>query len=51
MVSIGLFLLIAPCFREREEDIRQYFECYHKTGAGFRLMQDEILLVVKKTGT
>jgi SAM-dependent methyltransferase len=47
MVTIGLFLLIDPRFREYEERIRQYFEAHHKRAEGYRLMQDEILLVVK----
>ena len=48
MVAIGLFLLIDSKFKEYREQIRQYFECQHKGAEGYRLMQDEILLVVKK---
>jgi hypothetical protein len=49
MVTIGLFLLIDLRFKEYKDDIRQYFESRHKVPEGYRLMQDEILLVVKKT--
>ncbi len=48
MVTIGLFLLIDSRFREYEEEIRQYFESHHKRADGYRMMQDEILLVIKK---
>jgi SAM-dependent methyltransferase len=48
MVTIGLFLLIDPRFKEHEGEIRRYFESHHKVSEGYRLMQDEILLVVKK---
>jgi hypothetical protein len=48
MVTIGLSLLIDARFREYEEKIRQYFESHHKSAGGYRLMQDEILLMVKK---
>ena len=48
MVTIGLFLLIDARFKEFKDGIRQYFESHHKVPEGYRLMQDEILLVVKK---
>jgi len=48
MVTIGLFLLIDSRFREYEEEIRQYFESHHKRADGYHMMQDEILLVIKK---
>ncbi len=48
MVTIGLFLLIDARFRKYKEKIRQYFESHHKKNEGYRLAQDEILLVVKK---
>ena len=48
MVTIGLFLLIDPKFKEHTERIRQYFESRRKQSEGYRLVQDEILLVVKK---
>jgi precorrin-6B methylase 2 len=48
MVTIGLFLLIDPRFKEFKDEIRQYFESHQKVAEGYRLMQDEILLVVKK---
>ncbi len=49
MVTIGLFLLIDRQFRKYEGKIRQYFESHHKIAEGYRMMQDEILLVIKKT--
>jgi len=48
MVTIGLFLLIDSRFREQEEAIRQYFATHHAVEGGYRLVQDEILLEVKK---
>jgi len=48
MVTIGLFLLIDPKFKESKEQIKQYFEFKHKGTEGYRLMQDVILLIVKK---
>lgn len=49
MVTIGLFLLIDRRFRKYEERIRRYIESHHKVTDGYRMMQDEILLVVKKS--
>jgi hypothetical protein len=43
------FLLIDRRFGEYKEKIRQYFESYHKRADGYRMMQDEILLVIKKS--
>ena len=54
MVTIVFFLLIDRRFREYEEKIRQYFESHHKRANGYRMMQDEILLVIlcpSKNGT
>ena len=48
IVTVGLFLLIDPKFKEYTERIRQYFESRRKQSEGYRLVQDEILLVVKK---
>jgi len=48
MATIGLFLLIDRRFREHEEKIRRYIESHHKITNGYRMMQDEILLLVKK---
>jgi SAM-dependent methyltransferase len=48
MVSIGLFLLIDRNFRSHEDEIRKYFEECHKTPGGYRLRQDDILLVIRK---
>ena len=50
MVTIGLFLLIDTKFREYKDKIRQYFETHHKVSNGYRIKQDDILLVVKKVG-
>ncbi|MBE9592546.1 MAG: hypothetical protein IMF19_03620 [Proteobacteria bacterium] len=44
-----IFLLIDRRFREYEEEIPQYFESPHKRANGYRMMQDEILLVIKKS--
>jgi hypothetical protein len=48
MVSIGLFLLIDCRFREQGENIRRYIDAHHNVANGYRMMQDEILLLVKK---
>ncbi|NPU85500.1 MAG: class I SAM-dependent methyltransferase [Syntrophaceae bacterium] len=48
MVSIGLFLLIDRNYRRHEDEIRKYFEARHKTPEGYRLRQDDILLVIRK---
>src|SRR4030042_6383927 len=48
MVTIGLFLLLDRSFKEHEEKIRQYFESHHKMQGGYRIKQDEILLIIKK---
>ncbi len=48
MVAIALFLLIDRRFKEREEEIRRYMESHHKVADGYRMVQDEILLLVKK---
>lgn len=48
MVTIGLFLLLDQSFKKYEEKIRQYFESHHKMQGGYRIKQDEILLIVKK---
>jgi len=48
MTSVGLFLLIDRNFRQREEEIRRYFDARHRTPEGYRIKQDEILLVVRK---
>jgi len=49
MVTIGLFLLLDPKFKQQEPEIRQYFEKHHKVAGGYRITQDDITLVVKKT--
>lgn len=48
MVTIGLFLLLDRKFRNYEDKIREYFENHHKVDRGYRLLQDEILLAIKK---
>ncbi len=49
MVTIGLFLLLDRRFKQHEQEIRHYFERHHKMAGGYRIMQDDITLVVKKT--
>lgn len=48
MVSIGFFLLLDRKYKERREDISNYFETHHKKDEGYHIKQDEILLIVKK---
>lgn len=48
MVEIGLFLLIDPAFRSKQDEIAGYFEEHHRTETGYSLDQDEILLAVWK---
>jgi len=48
MVKIGLFLLIDRRFKEHEERIRSYIESRHRVAGGYRMVQDEILLAIKK---
>jgi SAM-dependent methyltransferase len=49
MTTIGLFLLLDLRYKEREREIRRYFRQRHKVPGGYRLIQDEILLTVRKT--
>lgn len=48
MVTIGLFLLLDSGFADRKDDIRRHFEARHKTDGGYRILQDDILLTLKK---
>ena len=48
MVDIGLFLLLDPAFKEHRSELAEYFEAHHRVEGGYRLVQDEILLAVKK---
>lgn len=48
MVTIGLFLLIDRRFWKCRDKIRDYFELHHKMDGCYRMIQDEILLVIKK---
>jgi adenine deaminase len=48
MVDIGLFLLLDRRYREKKDEIREYFETYQKTANGYRIIQDEILFGIKK---
>jgi SAM-dependent methyltransferase len=48
MISIGLFLLIDKRFESDKDQIARYFEENHKVAGGYRLRQDEILIVIKK---
>jgi len=47
MTAIGLFLLIDRRFREREAEIRAYLAERHRTPEGYRIKQEEILLVIE----
>ena len=48
MVTIGLFLLLDKRFKQQEQEIKRYFERHHKVTDGYRIMQDEITLVIKR---
>jgi SAM-dependent methyltransferase len=48
MVEIGLFLLIDRNFRDRTGLIAEYFQKHHAVPGGYRILQDEILLVIWK---
>lgn len=50
MVDIGLFLLIDRRFRACRDEIRLYIEANQRVPGGFRMMQDEILLSLRKPG-
>ncbi|MDQ7830810.1 MAG: class I SAM-dependent methyltransferase [Desulfovibrionaceae bacterium] len=50
MVDIGLFLLCDHRFRLRREEIAGYFRQRHGIPGGYRLVQDEILLSIAKSG-
>ena len=48
MVDIGLFLLLDRSFRERKEEIANYFKANHRAKEGYLFTQDVILLTIKK---
>jgi adenine deaminase len=48
MVAIGLFLLLDRRFLKQKEDIKRYFEANHMADGGYKILQDDILLSVKK---
>jgi adenine deaminase len=48
MLDIALFLLLDRKFREKKDKIKDYLEAHHKTDNGYRILQDEILLTVRK---
>jgi len=48
MVSIGLFLLLDRKFHACADEIAAYFDAHHCYGSGYRIRQDEILLVIRK---
>ena len=48
IVDIGLFLLLDRKFRTRADEIAAYFDAHHRQGTGYRIMQDEILLIINK---
>lgn len=49
MVEIGLFLLVDRHYRAHSPEIRRYFQDYHAVSGGYRILQDEILLAIRKT--
>jgi SAM-dependent methyltransferase len=51
IVSIGLFLLIDRNFCRRTSEIATYFEEHHKISGGYRITQDDIILVVRSVMT
>ena len=48
IVNIGLFLLLDRKFRCRVNEIAAYFDAHHRCESGYHIMQDEILLIIKK---
>jgi len=48
MLDIALFLLLDRKFREKTDEIKDYLEAHHKADNGYRILQDEILLAVRK---
>ncbi len=48
MLEIALFLLLDHRFRERTDEIEEYLETHHKVNHGYRILQDDILLAVRK---
>lgn len=48
IVNIGLFLLIDRKFHTRTDEIAAYFDAHHRYGSGYRIVQDEILLVIRR---
>jgi SAM-dependent methyltransferase len=48
IVDIGLFLLLDQRFSARMSEIAEYFRVHHKVNGGYRIKQDEILLVIRK---
>ncbi len=48
MADIGLFLLLDRKFRDVKPEIMDYFEKNARFGTGYHILQDEILLIVKR---
>jgi SAM-dependent methyltransferase len=48
MVEIGLFLLVDRHYRAHSPEIRRYFQDHHAVSGGYRIVQDEILLAIRK---
>jgi hypothetical protein len=48
MVDLGLFLLLDRRCKRHKEDIKKYFEEQHRIDGGYRIVQDEILLTIKR---
>lgn len=48
MLDIALFLLLDRKFRKKTDEIKDYLERHHKTESGYRLLQDNIFLTLRK---
>lgn len=48
MLDIALFLLLDRKYREKADEIKDYLETHHKAENGYRILQDDILLTVRK---
>lgn len=48
MVQIGLFLLLDRTFSARAGEIAEYFKEHQNKTGGYRIKQDEILMVIRK---
>jgi len=48
IVNIGLFLLLDRKFRNCMDEIAAYFDAHHRCESGFHILQDEVLLIIRK---